>query len=193
MRSRLLKSLVPLAVLPLIVGGCSDDGSDTSVPAVTSTTAQGGAGAAATGSTKPGQRGPVVSGDFSFDGALDLAGKYSVSYPLKDDHLGKCDEIVKPGAGYVVPAPSFSGDMRFVWAAAVTKYRGAGTYGLADFRPFSIDVRRTPDAAPERFAAGEGTTVALDVNEVNSGSFKFSGLKSPAGGELSGSLIWSCT
>ena len=195
-RVGIVKLLAPLLGGLLVLGGCNDDDGNGDASSTTTTEA---ASDATTTTGEGGQtsttvaQGPVVSGEYTLSGAVELGGTYQVLYPATDERFNTCERIASEDAGsYIIPVPTFNGDMRFTWVAAVAQYSGPGSYDLQQLGQLTISVQATPDAEPQPFQAGEGSTVALEVAEDNTGSFEFSGLTGAGGEELAGSLDWSC-
>jgi hypothetical protein len=137
--------------------------------------------------------GPSVVGTFALTGAVEIAGDFSVVYPVNDERLNRCDRIAGSEAtSYVPPTPTISGEVRLNWLAAVRRYRGPGSYALVDFESVSVEILSplSPDA--RRFASDGATTVTLVVDATNNGSLTFANLKDFAGQALSGSFMWTC-
>jgi hypothetical protein len=143
---------------------------------------------------RPGQHGPIAKGDYSFDGALELSGDYTVLYSFADEATRTCGRIAGDDAtGYVVPLPTFKDERRFVWTAGIREYSGPGTYAIADLQGLKLQVLKNPDAEPVDYLASNGATAELKVTGKNSGSFEFEGLKNADGDEINGDVSWECT
>ena len=143
---------------------------------------------------RPGQHGPIAKGTYELTGAVKLSGEYSVLYSFGDEKTDTCAKIVGDTAtGYVIPLPTFKGQWRFVWTAGIRQFEGPGTYDLEDLERFKLDVSKSADGDPVSYGAPEGADAELRVNDDNSGTFAFSGLKNDDGEELSGDVTWSCT
>jgi hypothetical protein len=156
----------------------------------------GASAATSTSTTVPpttAERGPVVSGELTLQGAVVATGPVSVVFPRGDERLNSCEKIAKGTSGtYLIPLPSSVGQRQFTWEAVVRSYRGPGRFALGDLGPLAVEVVDRPNAKPVRFAAVAATTASLEVRPDNAGSFEFSGL-SAGRRQVSGSLTWSCS
>lgn len=181
MTIRSLRTLLMLALM-LVAVACSSNGDGD------------GDGATAAPTVRPGQHGPTANGEFTFEGALELEGEYSVLYSFVDENADTCAKISgrNTNGGYVVPLPTFVDDRRFTWSAGIRNYGGPGRYELSDLGQLSLAVSKTPDADPVEYTSNEDTTVEIEVDRRNAGSFAFRGLESDKGERISGEASWTC-
>jgi hypothetical protein len=134
-----------------------------------------------------------VSGKFTITGAVELGGDFTVLYPIADGRLNRCDRIASSAVGsYVIPSPTIVGEARLMWTAVVHFYKGPGEYHLSDLEALGIEITPTANAPRLVFEDAAATTSTVKVDDHNSGTFEFSGMKDKAGAPLSGSISWTC-
>lgn len=181
--SRLHLRAVLLCTVLVASVGCSDEKtSGTESASTTSTT---------TPPSTP-ERGPVVAGEITLQGAIEDSGPVSVVFPRVDDRLNTCAKVATGTDNtYLIPLPNSVGRRQFTWQAIIRSYKGPAMYTLSDLGPFTVEVVEKPGTKPVAFVAGPDTTASLEVKPDNSGSLEFSGLVAGRR-KLAGSLTWSC-